>query len=874
VSGDLRLAIAAGTAWLSLALCLDASMTTTVVVCCGALAVGLAVLLAVPGTTWARVAFPVGAAAWCVLLVLVPFAGRLWLARDSPLQQLAREHAAAVVEATVTGDPHPLAATGIAGAPRVAVDTAVELVQSGRELRSASGPLLVLAPATGWSDVLPGQRVRIEGQLQPSLDAGSTGATLFADHPPRLVGRPPWWQRAAGVVRTGLRAAAAGLGPDVRGLLPGLVDGDTSGIDPVLIERFRVAGLTHLVAVSGTNCSIVVGAVLLVLRRARMRPWLCAGVGAVVLVGFVIVARPSPSVLRAALMAAVALVSLATGRPRQAIPALSATVLALLVWDPQLGTDPGFVMSALATAALLLLAPGWAAALRRRHVPPVVAESLAVATAAHVVTAPVIAALSGRISLVAIPANVLAEPAVPVATLLGFGAAMLAPAWLTGAHQLAWLAGWPCRWLAKVADVAGGLPGATLAWPGGAPGGLALLAASVLLLALAGRSRTVRGLLAASVVTLLVRIPVTSLATDWPPPGWAMVACDVGQGDALVLAAGAHTAVEVDAGPDPVAVDRCLRDLGVSDVPLLVFTHYHLDHVGGLAGVLHRRTVEHVVTGPLAEPAGGVELVHGLMQPRGVPVTVPPVGASYDVGAVHLQVLGPPGSFHDTRSDPNNSSLVLRASVGGVRILLPGDVEVEAQQAMLAAGVDVRADVLKVPHHGSAYSDPRFLAAVHARVGVISVGLHNDYGHPSPVLLSELAQLGVPVRRTDEDGDVAVVAASTGAATGLTTVVRGVASSTAALGPVASSGGAPPLRAGPQAPRAPAAVRTRTAGGPRRPEPTRISCGPCVPCRTGTGRGPPSTRPAGRRAATRRTRRPRTRPAPSAARPKRRDRRR
>ena len=152
-------------------------------------------------------------------------------------------------------------------------------------------------------------------------------------------------------------------------------------------------------------------------------------------------------------MAMIALVCLATGRPRSGVPILAATTLVLLGYDPLLATDAGFAMSVLATAALLLFAPGWAAALRRRRVPPGLAEALAVATAAHLVTAPIIAALSGSVSLVAVPANVLAEPAVPVATVLGFGAA--APrtrCGRPGAQALAWLAGWPCRWLVGVAD--------------------------------------------------------------------------------------------------------------------------------------------------------------------------------------------------------------------------------------------------------------------------------------------------------------------------------------------------------------------------------------------------------------------------------------
>jgi competence protein ComEC len=330
-----------------------------------------------------------------------------------------------------------------------------------------------------------------------------------------------------------------------------------------------------------------------------------------------------------------------------------------------------------------------------------------------------------------------------------------------------------------VADRLGSVPGARLPWFGGLVGALTLLAATLALVALMARGGVGRLLAVAVLVVVLVQIPVRSVLSGWPPPGWDFVACDVGQGDALVLPAAPHVGVEIDAGPDPVLIDRCLSDLGITQIALLVFTHYHLDHVGGLAGVLHDRTVDRVVTGPLAEPASGVQLVAGLLAPRHLATSTPAVGTRYTIGQVQLQVLAPAAAFHDTRSDPNNSSLVIRALVRGVSILLTGDAEVEAQQAILAAGIDVHADVLKVPHHGSAYSDPSFLAAVHAKVAVISVGLHNDYGHPSPLLLAALARLGVPVRRTDLDGDVAVV----GPSDQLTTVVHAVDLVSAARAP-------------------------------------------------------------------------------------------
>jgi competence protein ComEC len=345
--------------------------------------------------------------------------------------------------------------------------------------------------------------------------------------------------------------------------------------------------------------------------------------------------------------------------------------------------------------------------------------------------------------------------------------------------MLAGLAGWPCRWLVWDANFFGGLHGATLAWPGGARGGLALLGLCAAVLVVAHRAGPRRSLVAAGLTAVVVLIPVRSIVSGWPAPGWIFVACDVGQGDALVLAAGAHSAVVIDAGPDPVAVDRCLHDLAVTDVPMLIFSHYHLDHVGGIVGVFHGRHVGRVLTGPLPDPPSGVQLVRSVLLAHGLHTVTPPLGHGFDVGRIHLDVLAPTAAFHNTRSDPNNSSLIIRATIDGQRIMLPGDAEIEAQRSLVDSGLDLRAEVLKVPHHGSAYSDPAFLAAVQAQVALISVGRHNDYGHPSPLLITELARLGVPVRRTDRDGDVAVVYRDAS----ISTVLRGTRASTVGLGP-------------------------------------------------------------------------------------------
>jgi competence protein ComEC len=138
-----------------------------------------------------------------------------------------------------------------------------------------------------------------------------------------------------------------------------------------------------------------------------------------------------------------------------------------------------------------------------------------------------------------------------------------------------------------------------------------------------------------------------------------------------------------------------------------------------------------------------------------------------------LTALGPQEPLHGTNSDPNNNSLVLRARVDGRTVLLPGDAETEEQQDLLShlGPAAVRADVLKVAHHGSAYQEPRFLDAVDPAVALVSVGLGNDYGHPNPALLARLTRDGARVLRTDQGGDLAAVV--TGSGTSLAVVARG-----------------------------------------------------------------------------------------------------
>ena len=680
--------------------------------------------------------------------------------RDAPaLAALAAARATVEADLVVQDDPH--AARGTPGRMPVYVVPA-ELHRvgpaAGPALRLSVG-IVVLGTDPAWRTVLPGQSIVVSGRLSPARGGDLRAATLSVPEAPRLVGQPPWYQRAAGVLRTGLQRACAPLPVEPGGLLPGLVIGDTSRLDPALVEDFRTTGLTHLTAVSGSNVAIVAGAVLLLVRWSRLGPRLAAGLGTAAVVGFVVLARPSPSVLRAAVMGGLGLLALGSARHRATLPALCASVLVLVLVDPELAGDAGFALSVLATGGLVLLAPGWRDALRARRVPPGLAEALAVPAAAQVACAPVIAGISGSVSLVAVPANLLAVPAVAPATILGVVAAVLSPLWPAGAQGVAWLGQWPARWLVAVAHHGARVPSGELPWLPGAVGGL-LLAAVLVAGLLAIRRPAIRRLVAVvAAAAVLGAVPVQLVAGGWPPAGWLAVACAVGQGDAIVLPVAAGQAVVVDAGPEPLGVDRCLRSLAVDAVPLLVITHFHADHVGGIAGVFRGRTVGGVVTPSWPEPATGRTVVQQAATANGVPVREIGVDWAWAAGPLRLAVLGPPHPISGTRSDPNNNSLVVRVAIGPVTVLLAGDAEEVEQAAVLGAygPVPLAVDVLKVAHHGSSYQDIAFLDAVRPRLALVSVGVGNPYGHPNSAVLDRLGRGGARVVRTDTAGDVAAV---------------------------------------------------------------------------------------------------------------------
>ncbi|MEU5847790.1 DNA internalization-related competence protein ComEC/Rec2 [Saccharopolyspora shandongensis] len=730
--------------------------------------VALLALLAAPLVWKAVSARPVARGALVVLLLAgvaaTGIAVRVHAVEHHPVRVAAGHAERATLRVTLTSAPTPLRGASF-GARRAADRSLVRAELQAGELAGrrvlAGGAVVLLVPTAQWRNLIAGQQVTATGKVSPPRAGELTVAAFQVFGPPADVAAAPGWQRVAEDLRDGLRRVSADvLGPAAAGLLPGLVVGDTGRLPPEVEQNFETAGLSHLTAVSGANLAIVCGAVLVLLHLVGAGPVVSAVGAGAALVGFVVLAGPEPSVLRAAVMGAITLLALVLGRQRSALPALSASVIGLLLLLPDMATSAGFALSVAATAGLVLLAPAWSSALRARGVPIGLAEAIAVPLAAHVVTAPLIAALSGEVSLVAVPANMLAGPVVAPATVFGVLATVVAPVstWVAGVFGR--LAAPELEWIILVAERAAAVPGAAFDWPSGTVGGLALaVIAAVGLIAL--RGKRIRLVLAVGLLlVVLVVVPVRTVLPGWPVPGWSVVACDVGQGDGLVLATGRpDEAVVVDTGPDPQRAAECLRRLGIRRISLAVLTHLHADHVSGLAALMGKIPVDAVAIGPLREPAWAMDDVARDARAHRVPVVPLLSGQRAAWPGLVLDVLGPDPALARTQSadDANDASIVLLATTPAGRVLLTGDVELPGQGRLVSSGADLRADVLKVPHHGSRYTAPRFLQAVRPRLAVISVGAGNTYGHPSPFIVDNLTRAGTKVLRTDQEGDIAIL---------------------------------------------------------------------------------------------------------------------
>ena len=505
---------------------------------------------------------------------------------------------------------------------------------------------------------------------------------------------------------------------DGRALLAGFLIGETSRIDESDVDAMRRSGLAHFVAVSGSNVALFLGLLAVAAGPLALGPRRRAIVGLLALPVYAAATRFEPSVMRASVMAGLALGGRLLGVVLEAWQLLSLAVGVLVLTDPALTSNVGFQLSVVATAGVLVGS--------RWPVRGKFARALSITLGAQLAVAPLLIAHFGTVPLLSPLVNLVAAPLVVGSTVVG-AVGVAGPGFMVA----------PAAWLAEmVLALARGAAG----WPQLSGALLLALGGMAVLVKLAPRLRAVSAGAAAAALLIVLTTPGVKL----PPAG--VIVLDVGQGDAILLHGGDGRFALVDGGPDESILVAKLRDMGVRELELVVLTHVHADHATGLAGVVDTFAVGEVWADTEPHTTTASRRLTEIIAARSIPMSAPEPGTSRRLGELDLVVEGPVRRY----ASPNDQSIVITVRGPTRSMLLSGDIETHAQ-----ADLDwLRADVLKVPHQGAGTSDGEWLASVESEVAVISVG-SNDFGHPVDWVVELLGEHG-EVLRTDEDGDVVI----------------------------------------------------------------------------------------------------------------------
>jgi len=604
------------------------------------------------------------------------------------------------------------------GSPAVVVP---ETIERRGDLEPWHGP-----PLGAQTDrrFVVGDIVAIRGRLSstPGRVRGVPVAGMVTARSTRIVGRSgnPVL-RLGNLVRARVRSVF-GSGTPEDTLLSGFLIGDVAALSSFDREAMRRSGLTHLVAVSGSNVAIVLGILWVVTFPLAIRPRSRAIVGLVGLAVFAAATRWEPSVMRASTMAGLLLVGPVVGFVVDAWTALGLAAVLVLLAAPALVASAGFQLSVAATAGIMAVRTssggvwGWLRA------------TAVAATAAQVAVVPLLLVHFGQVPLLSPVANILAAPFATLATAVGVVAAAV------GRPFLVELARWPAHVVLVVARTASG-------WPQLGPRdvALAVLAGGV----------TWKRAWRPVVATVAVVVVVAHMAgRPGPPTVPTATFVDVGQGDGVLLRDPSGLVVTVDGGRDPLVWHRALRRYGIDRIDLLVATHGDLDHIGALEGVFDGITVGRVWYPNHPDLGDVLASVVEDAQRRGIPVAQPAPGTVVDAGAFRIEVLGPRRRY----LKQNDGSVVLWVEAGGRTLLLGGDIEGVAQREL----PPLHPDVLLVPHHGSASNDLGWLARTVGPLAIVSVGADNPYGHPDPQVIETLRAAGAQIRMTMLEGDISI----------------------------------------------------------------------------------------------------------------------
>ena len=672
----------------------------------------------------------------------------------------------------------------------------------GRDLTPTPHPAkIVISADETWADLGTEDQVCFLGRVtendstvfvQAVTDA-QRGTCADGPTDPSITGRD--------VIRSTLRDQAAhtiGYAPE---LLPGLILGDRSQQSETVDEAMKVSGLSRLSAVSGAHTSLIASAATILFRSLRLpRPVVIAAFfGTLVL--FVQVVGTQPSIIRAATMGAIGAWAVFFGRRSQALPILALSTIVILTISPEIVHEVGFQLSVAATAGIVLGAQPlerWLHPFFEKFLPDfwasLFSSSLAISTAAQLACQPLLLSFIDYVSVYSLVANLFATPLLPLITVPGTIAAALTVAAPALSQLLLHAVAYPTAAIGWIATTTIQLPGATLPWPEGMAGTLLIIlhwaATGIVMVKLLRRQRQAkppvrldammprwklipqkiayRATMRNTVQYLVVVVAIVAhLAVFWPvrsgvvTANWDVIGCDVDQGDMFLVRTGPDSAMVIDTGQDPELAKRCLKRASITRIDVLVITHLHADHVGGIQGVLDLVEPDRIIYSTGTDPASSA-----------IDMGVPTEAQQVAEPAVHIIDHSRDDEHHPVElrwsilsanqrtTNENNASIVLFVEIyrhsGVATALFTGDLEEDEMGRLLAEQrIPDDIDILKLPHHGAKNGGTALIEHTRPSIALIGVGADNTYGHPHDDILEALGPR-IDIRRTDLHGTFSV----------------------------------------------------------------------------------------------------------------------
>jgi competence protein ComEC len=668
--------------------------------------------------------------------------------------------------------------------------------------------------ATGECKYQYGETVAVTGKVKPNE---KYTFLLFEATEVKVLEQPNPLDTVFNNLRLKFQENIGAVGIDGAEMIPAIAVGDDRLMEEEVDDASKVTGLTHILVVSGGHFVLIISILGILLGMLYLPRWtkVLFQIGAIFLL--IQLVHNQDSIMRAATVCVIGITSVFFQRKSQSIAALSITVIGLVILFPNLAKSLGFLMSCTAMASIVILGPIISKKLENR-IGKFCAELISIPLAAIVGVQPLLLLMNDFVPGYSLPANILVVPFVELVTVLGLLSCIFAFVPLIGS-ALAFITAIPNFFIYRIIMIFYKLPFAKLPFIGGIIGSLfwiVLIVVVVLLVKFGankfgiskpGASKPGTGkpganttgankfskrdnsriLLTAnrfleqvkeapkkSKVVLIISLSVTLvLATIYlgnffinPPikinQNWLTAECDVGQGDMQVINLGNNDAVVIDTGVEDKDSKKCIQELGVKKIELLILTHFHNDHIGGLKGVVDLVTPSKVWVANDVDEEEQSQSVFKLLDSRGIEYEHAVEMSSTTIGAIgnvlKLTVLTALELTGD--STANDSSIGVYIDYRNTKMVFTGDLELLGQGEMLQNAEQLQIhniDILKVAHHGSKTQNDELLQLLKPRVAMIGVGKKNSYGHPNKTTLGKLTGLGATIVRTDENGLCGVI---------------------------------------------------------------------------------------------------------------------